>query len=267
MKKLWLIFLFPVLFAGVDFDGTDDYIDVGTMGNFGQEMDTNISTFSCWVKSSNTDSLMTVLGTFNDGTNTGLQIVLNSNSNDVINAGYIKIFIRDEDNTNLCGAVLSNTGITDGSWHNLVVIIDAANNVIKVYIDNVSKTLNYTFQETPNNMANFAYNLWIGSDNNRGASRNEFDGIINEIAIWNTELTMTEISILANSRIKRMPLQIQPNNLKAYWALDDESDGSSCDGDTFLDYSGNGNNGTGDDGANASGLEAKAEEVLSYPGN
>ena len=44
-----------------------------------------------------------------------------------------------------------------------------------------------------------------------------------------------------------------------------EPDGTSADGDSFLDKSSNANSCTGDDGAGNTGLTALAESVLSYP--
>jgi len=53
--------------------------------------------------------------------------------------------------------------------------------------------------------------------------------------------------------------------LVGYWPLDDSPDGTSGDGDTFVDRSGTGNNGTGVDGANNTGLTVKASSYLMYP--
>lgn len=92
--------------------------------------------------------------------------------------------------------------------------------------------------------------------------------IVNDVAIWKgVAVSGAELSLSYNSRVKHMPLQIQPLNLVAYLPMDDGQDGTSADGATVSDMSGNGNNGTGDDGANNTGLTWKAEEVLSYPGD
>src|SRR6185295_11848793 len=91
-----------------------------------------------------------------------------------------------------------------------------------------------------------------------------FNGSITELAIWHSVLSSTDIYLLANSRLKGIPLSISPSNLKAYWPLDDQPNGTSGDGDTFYDLSGNANHGTGNDGANNTGLTAYAEEILSY---
>ena len=99
----------------------------------------------------------------------------------------------------------------------------------------------------------------------QGALNNFYNGKINEFAIWNAVLTDQEIAFLALSYVKGIPLQIQLANLKLYFPMDDQSDGTSADADTVRDLSGNGNNGTGNDGANNTGLPWSAEAVLSYP--
>ena len=56
------------------------------------------------------------------------------------------------------------------------------------------------------------------------------------------------------------------NSLVGYWPLDDCSDGTSGDAVAFVDRSGMGNNGTGDNGANNTGLTCRDSSYLSYPG-
>lgn len=89
------------------------------------------------------------------------------------------------------------------------------------------------------------------------------NGTINELACWDVALSLPEISLLVNSKVKRLPLQIRPSNLKLYLPLDEVADGVSINGQTFKDLSGNGHDGTGADAGGES--RGEAEEVLSYP--
>jgi hypothetical protein len=91
-----------------------------------------------------------------------------------------------------------------------------------------------------------------------------FDGQIADLAIWRATLTANEIAQLANSKLKRIPLQIQSSSLLSYWPLDDEEDGSDPNGDTFLDMV-SGFNGSGSNISNSIDMTAKASEILSYP--
>lgn len=99
---------------------------------------------------------------------------------------------------------------------------------------------------------------WIG----RTFTGDGWDGIIYEVAIWNVVLTAAEMNSMINSYVKRIPLQIRPNNLLGYWALDDNV-GTGIDGDVYIDMSSNGNTGTGDD-PDENSINTP-EEVLSYP--
>lgn len=92
-----------------------------------------------------------------------------------------------------------------------------------------------------------------------------FDGRIKDCACWTAILTAQEFSILANSRMKRMPMQIQPSSLVFYFPADEFSVGTALDGNNVYDMSGNGNGGTYFDSSNNSGMTATSEEILSYP--
>jgi len=89
-------------------------------------------------------------------------------------------------------------------------------------------------------------------------------GVVHEVAVWTTVLTQAQMEQLTIARTRHMPLQINTANLLAYWVLDDEEEGSSADGDTFRDYKGT-HTCTGNDGANNTGLTARAEQAVSYP--
>jgi hypothetical protein len=237
----------------LEFDGEDDYVDVGTLGSFGSELNSNYPSFSMWIKSSETDSLQAVLGTTNDKYDTGgnlyhthLSIDLNSDYSYNVHAGYIFVKIRDEDNTAVEGSVNTNTGITDGNWHHLAVTIDNANNTIKVYVDNVLQTFTYYKQETPDNFANFQHELYLGAGNNRGSLSSCFTGILDDFRIWNVVLPADTIQ-------KYMCRKVTSShgywsNLVGYWRLDEGSGYTTADGSTNSNTGTLGTAAGGDDG-------------------
>lgn len=107
--------------------------------------------------------------------------------------------------------------------------------------------------------------LGIGS---RVAVNTTYSQNIYEVAGWTVVLSQNEIDKLCDvsaGGVRLMPNQIQPSSLKFYYTLDDVPDGTSADGDVFIDKSGNGNNCTGSDGADNVGMGAEAEPYLSYP--
>lgn len=116
---------------------------------------------------------------------------------------------------------------------------------------------------TPSGTYNNTSGTW-GLGRHIGGSTG-FDGDITEVAVWDVGLNASDIALLANSRIKGTPLQIQPSNLQAYFPLNDVANGQDGDSQTFVDQSGNGNNGTGSDGSGGGGgLLGAAETFVSY---
>ena len=251
MKQIFRFFCLVLLFllicspccAGVDFNGDADYIDCGT-SLLGDGVST--ITITVWVKIDGAQNAGIIyLGTF-----TGAQGEI------AINMDGPNLFIRVNG-----GAGAAVIGYTDtSSWHCLTMTFDSAagNNNGKLYVDG-SLELQLT------NATALDLN---GLKTTIGAYYSPsytLDGKITEVAIWNVALTQDEISLLASSMLKGMPLQIRtPTERVLYLPLDDLQEGGNLAGATFVDRSGNGNDGTGSD-ANASGGQGRAEEVLSYP--
>uniref|UniRef100_A0A6M3KQH3 Putative lectin/glucanase superfamily protein n=1 Tax=viral metagenome TaxID=1070528 RepID=A0A6M3KQH3_9ZZZZ len=92
---------------------------------------------------------------------------------------------------------------------------------------------------------------------------NYWDGTITEVYIWNALLTQPQISLLSDSKIKGVGLQIALTSLLAYWPLDENPLATGINAVQFDDYSGNGNNGTGVDADGDSLIVG--ETILSYP--
>lgn len=256
MKKLLLsiflsISLIANCWAGIDFDGIDDGIDTTDIANVEGAL-----TISAWI---NVDDL----------TN-GYVILAKYHSTNSLKSWLFRINSTSElafytYNGSAQAVIASTNTISSDTWTHILMTFDGTAGTDKVdfYINGALCTLNATNDDTyvP---ANTATVITMG----RWASATGFnDGISTEEAIWNVELTTAQIAQLASSRIKGMPLQIQSTALKGYWSMDDQETGTSADGDTVRDLSGNGNNGTGVDGANNTGLLWTGESILSYTPN
>lgn len=160
----------------------------------------------------------------------------------------------DSDNGNISDT-LGTFGIN--TWAHAALTWDGSN--AYMYANGVQDT--YTTAGGTDNVAE--QDLYIGASPDLSISR-FYKGMVDELAIYSVALSQSEINQLYNPRIKHMPLQIQNANLQAYWAMDDGAHGTSADGDSLIDLSGNNNNGVGNDGANNTGLTWQAEQVLSY---
>jgi hypothetical protein len=242
--------------AGITFDGTDDFVSVGTMGNFGTGLDTNYYCVSAYVKSSTTGSAIGINGFLNTGTTTALRLILNLSPTDgsTVSSGKIYMYRRDDSGDVYAGGVNSDTGITNGSWHNIVGCV--SNSAMVIYVDGASQTIYNFSPNNADNIANLGFNMWIGGINSRGSMVNPFNGTITELALWSSTSAPSAGDITTlNTHTRGGPLSVSTlNGLSGYWPMDDQSDGSSADGDTLADDSGTGNTGTGDNGANNTGL-------------
>ena len=133
--------------------------------------------------------------------------------------------------------------LLDGGWHHVTAVFydaqgyENAHDFEKLYIDGVAQSLSY--QKNPNaglgnptpNNVNFSYQeLKIGTiypwDNL------QFNGNMDELSIWNGELSASKIRELANCK----PVGTEPN-LVGYWNMENGS------GTTLYDQTSNGYNG------------------------
>lgn len=263
---LFVILFSPVAFAGVDFDGTDDYVDLGSMGSFGSDLDSQTTSIAFWFKTTDT-ARVSVFGTGNNtGNDTVLFLQFNTDPTDQSSSqGKTWQRLRDETAVMRQGGADFDTGYTDGEWHHWVSIFHT-NADGEIFLDGVSQTwTTSSFGDgSVGTTANFTGSFDISGMNWKGTHCQDgcFGGQISEFYIFDDELTDAEISLLANSKVKGIGRQF--DNMRNYLPLDDIADGESADGDMFKDHGTGGDDGTGVDGANNTGLTATAEEVLTY---
>ncbi len=243
-----LLLLTTVCWGAVDFNGDGDYIDIGDQAVHNSN---NISIMAWFNADVWTGSTRTIVGKFDsDQDDKGYTLFWQALNNSIefdigIGSGFIRAFWENF------------TSID--TWHHIVGTYDGT--TLRLYIDGTEKdTTGYSGAITTETES-----LRIGA--NSGTANRFFNGKLSEVSIWSEALTAGEVFLLYNSKVKGMPLQIQPANLVGYWPLDDFSDGTVLDTsvDGYKDRSGNGNDGTGVD---ADGDSTNvAEQVLSYQPN
>ena len=167
---------------GLSFDGTGDYIDVGTMSAASSDM--SLVTVSAWVKSSTTNSVMALCGTLNATTTQAyFKIGLNADpSNGGIAAGKIQFYLRSNSGSNFSGGVNSNTGITDGNLHHIIITLDKANLTATVTIDDSAKTVVNNSSTDGTSWVEWSRSLLIGAVNEASVVL-PFIGTIDEMRI------------------------------------------------------------------------------------
>ena len=259
-KLILLFLLVPALcFGGVDFDGVDDFIPIADI----QTPSTAI-TLAAWAKF---DQLPTTkasaINVCSKGFGGGQPFISYTLTYNISSTKDVPQFLLG-----VGGVIRLTTDANDDeldldTWHfwigkwasggplNIRVYDEDGTLVVDRSSGNVTGTIDYSTED---------FSIGRG----RVGDTNPADGGIDEVMLWSVQLTNAEGEELARSHIRRHPLQIQTSSLVGHWALDDVSDGTSADGATFIDMIG-GNNGTGDDGGNNTGLTGIAGRVLTYP--
>src|SRR3990167_8938030 len=231
--------------AGVDFDGVDDTIDIAS--TLGIDVD-GVGAMVCRIYIQDTAESGAF---FHIGEATG---ACPGDDGFAIGVGSGTF---DSDGNEAIG-LKSCIGWCDGNdaigtgWHTVGFNWNTpAGNFVEAFIDGVSGT-SYTCGDP----ATAQNSSTIGGE---GSGARNFDGIISWCAAWNATLGADEHLNLHNPKNARIALQIKPGNLKGLYVFDDCADGSACNGTSFSDMSSTRANGTGNDGADNSGLTGSAE--------
>lgn len=234
----------------LDFDGTDDSVDCASRSSLD-----NVTTYT-FIATIKADTIAAgineIAAKYGSSSNVGPVYMEIDNTG----GGRIVTFWSDGGAGQLCRSV--GGAITTNTWYRLCSTLSGGGSTGKIYIDGVETTygLNQAGGALQSDASN---NFQIGKIGISGGQR-FFDGIITEVAIWNTALSTTDILRLGRSTMRGLPLHISPSNLRGYWPLDDTFGVASGHNRTLYDLSGNLNHGTGSRGSNATGLLGKQSQ-------
>jgi hypothetical protein len=102
--------------GALSFDGSDDYVDVGTVPNYSPAM--SYGTFSAWIKTDSTTQSYLIGQRNVDSSDTAYFFGINRDpTTGAADIGEVQLYVRSNSNRDLGGGVASDTGITDGEWH------------------------------------------------------------------------------------------------------------------------------------------------------
>jgi len=171
----------------MNFDSaSSDYIDTGAyLGDLISLSAPTSYTVSAWIKTTDTGGISKGV-TGSASTSNGLNFTIYN--------GEITFGV-----TNTAIATTTNAGVNDGNWHHVVGTYnsqgDASGNTLYIYVDGVQKASNtgnrgvYPFNNYP---------LFIGARGQGTNASGYFNGSIDEVGIWNTALTSTQIAEIYN---------------------------------------------------------------------
>jgi hypothetical protein len=168
-------------------DGVDDYVDMGNTLDF---TNTDAFSISCWFKRTRSGvSEFLVAKQESSGNFRGYALLIPSNDN--------KVTIVIRNNAASSGRLIVDgaTAITDTSWHHIVMTYDGSSNVsgVNLYLDGNNDTgaTSGTLSATISNSTS----LQIGARN----TANEFSGNIDEVSVFNSELSQSDVTSIYNS--------------------------------------------------------------------
>lgn len=180
----------------LDFPGVNEHVNMGTLGDFAANFATNLPSFSLWLKTTDTGSQW-IFGTRNAVGETRVDVRINTDSNGANVTGAINGVIVDEDDNSMIFGVDTDTGISDGFWHNILIQFDGPADVAEIYVDGRQQTVVFLTQQTPDNFINFARDLIIGGFNDGGAPLSPFNGQMRQFLIFDKWLTPNQTQLLA----------------------------------------------------------------------
>ncbi len=206
----------------VDFDGTDDSVNMGNASELNFDHN-DPYTLSVWVKRDTTGTGVIIEKMETSGNFTGFQLAFVSDT--------IRIFHRRQNQTtNRIQRRTDATFTSTTEWYHIVSTYDGslANTGLKIYVNGseaASTGVNSMQAGAWTNTADFKVGRTI-------------DGHIDEVSVYNSELSATDVATIYNSGI---PGDVTSLNPVGWWRMGDNDGGT---GTTVTDQGSGGNNGT-----------------------
>jgi hypothetical protein len=242
MRYLICVLLCSIVFGGIDFDPSNEYVDMGDVA----AVDTaSALTVSAWVYHNSITADNAIVSKTASGSDPGFKLWRDDSAFFSGRTDTYTISYQESDGAGGTFAVVESAqdaAANIGVWTHVVATYqENIANGLRLYINGDEDTNSPVSTVGVDDIDAGAVSLRIGilDDDTR-----DFDGIIDEVAIWSTALSADEVKALC-SRVRGMPYQIQYNNLIGYWRLMDNPSTTSISGDNVVDWSGNGNDGTG----------------------
>ena len=164
------------------FDGENDYVEVSDNLDL---VESSSFTIGAWIKTSSSTGNNGILGhgvSMSSGETSGFQFTLEDNN--------LRIFYLNTASPSTVADIKGGTINTD-TWHHVMVVYDSSNYNVKLYIDN-SEVADDTHSFGIETSSSY---VKIGAWGRSGAV-NPFDGLIDEVAVWNRALSSDEVSTL-----------------------------------------------------------------------
>ncbi len=176
---------------GLNFDDSNDYVSVGNVSPLSFEYNQPF-TLSAWIKTSNTTTDDIIVSKMeNSGNYRGYSLsALNSTT------GKLNLVIRNVINSTYISSI-GSTKVNDGQWHHVVATYDGSGTYdgTMLYVDGQAETMTKSSDSLGGATIVNTQAFTIGS---RASGGVPFAGRIDEVRVYNSELTSGQIGALAH---------------------------------------------------------------------
>lgn len=181
--------------GGFRFDGTNDYVDCGTMGSWGSNRLNGFSVST--LINPATANLQTYFGQIEaaSGQN-GLSLRVNTNSSNTVSAGSVRVGMADNATVTLSAAT-NVDNVPRNAWTRLTITAKPTVGNIEIYVNGVRQSLTYGAANNLTTFVNLTYGNFIGAFNNIGTADGFFQGRIRDFRAWTRVLSALEAQQLA----------------------------------------------------------------------
>lgn len=181
---------------GLDFNGTTHYLKNSSWPSINP---TSAITVSAWINAADSQptapAVAMIVAHSNGGASNDWSWAMGT-SNSAWNGNTNKLgVILSADGTYGAGAnkvYESATTILDSAWHH--VAFTFASNTLVLYVDGNSQTPYQVYNDTVNSLKDCASDLVAGAFLSASSPANFFDGLVNDIQIWDAALSAAQIT-------------------------------------------------------------------------
>lgn len=241
----------PLAHAGVDFDGSDDLINMGDVNDV-----SGAFSILAWIRPDAVGAHMMIVSKYDLGDTADQTYYLS-----VFTDSKLRALIQSGTLPNIRTAT---TVLSAGTWYHVAMTWDGNTaNLPTIYLNGVNDDGSSAGPSMAVGPLNITAQFIIGARENGAGFATSFNGVIDDVRIYTGRaLSAMEVANVAASRLR---YGYTGTVLSGYWPLDECADGASGNIVSFKDRA-SVNNGSGDDGANNTGLTCMASPILSYPG-
>lgn len=212
-----------------DFDGTNDYVDLGSASELQLER-TDAFSFAFWIKTTSTATDKIIFSNLEPaGNNNGYEV---SNGG----AGLFGLTLSNDITTDRL-RVLSDVAINDGSWHHVAITYDGSSSAsgVNIYIDVAAVATTTSWDNLTASIVS-TQDVCIMT---RPGSGLYIPGRLCEFAVYDKELSASEITAIGNPKRLNQLVTGPVANMLGYWRM-----GTGDKYPTTTDHSTSGNDGT-----------------------